>query len=1029
MVRFALRRPYVIIVACLLTAVLGVVGASRMPVDLFPPIHIPEVVVATFYNGMPPEEIEGAITSRFERFFTLGGGIDHIESRSLAGVSIIRIYFQPGSNSDADVSEISNLAMANLRRLPAGTLPPVVLKFDASSLPVCLVTLNGGGLSEAELHDAGQFSVRNQLAYVPGVSVPQPFGGKYRQIMIYLDPVKLEAHGLGVMDVVRSVNQQNLILPSGDVKIGRLDYPLYVNNQIPDTRGIEAIPLKTIGQASVTVGDVGEAKDAAQIQTNAVRVDGRPSVYLPVMKQSGDTNTLSIVSGVKESLARLADVPKSMVARVVMDQSQLIRGSISTLIHEAAIGLLLTCAIILLFLGAVRGMAAAFLSFALAGLASLMALGFGGSTLNIMVLAGLALSFSRVIQNSVFVLESVFRRRQQGASPAEAAEAGGSEMTFPLLAATVAAAVVFFPVVFLTGIGKYLFSALALAVVLAVFASYFVAVGVVPLFCARFVPQAGAPRPASFPARFNARFEALAAAYEGLLRKILRRPARVAVSAAAVVCAAGLLLPALNVSFFPRTDAGQFVIHLKAPLGARLEVTTGEVRKVEQAVRQTIQPGDLGVIVSNIGVTPDFSAIYSPNSAPHNAFVQVGLKDGHRVASFEYMRLLRRRLANDMPHLAAYIQSGGLVDSILTSGAPAPIDVQVSGPDLDHDYKVATAIAREVRRLPGVSDVYIPQDMEYPALRLEINRERAAQLGLNEHEVSDSVISALTSNGMIAPGYWIDPKTGLDYLLTAQYPESQIKGASDLMGIPLRSSERGAPVLLDAVATLRHENTPTEVDHYQLRRTLDVYVAPSGEDLRKLAAAIDGITRRLAKPADVQVDLRGVVQTMRASLRSFGFGLALSLVLLYLLLVAQFSSFSDPLVILLTVPLGLLGVMLSLAATGASLNIMSLMGVVMLIDLAASNGILVIELAKRLGRETSRYEAIVRACRVRMRPIVMTSLSTVVGLLPMALKLNSGSEAYAPLAWTIIGGLSSSVLLGAFAVPAAYLLAHRDARP
>ncbi len=1023
MVSLALRKPYVILVASLLVAVLGAVALFRMPVDLFPSIDIPEVVVATFYSGMPPEDIEGAITSRFERFFTLGSGIDHIESRSITGVSIIKVYFQPGTNADADVAEISNLAMAQLRRLPAGTLPPVVLKFDASSLPVCLVTLQGEGLSEAEIHDAGQFSVRNQLAYVPGSSLPQPFGGKYRQIMVYVNPAKLEAAGLGVMDVVRAINQQNLILPSGDARIGRFDFPLRINSQIPDPQGINDIPIKTVGTANVTVGDIGEARDAAQIQTNAVRVDGQPSVYLPVMKQSGDTNTLRLVSGVRRALSHLVDVPTSLAAHVVMDQSRLIQTSISTLVHEGLAGLCLTCLIILLFLGTARGMVATFLSFALAALASFMVLGFGGSTLNVMVLAGLALSFSRVIQNSVIVLENVFRHRELGASPAEAAQAGGQEMAFPLLAATVAAVVVFFPVVFLYGVSKFLFSALALAVVVAVLASYVIAMTVVPLFCRRYMPAAPTKgRLDPLLARFNAIFERFARSYERLLRKALASPRLIVLGATAVVVGMLLLWPYLNVSYFPRTDGSQFVVNLKAPLGTRLEITSNEVKNVERVVRQVVRPEDLDVIVSNIGVTPDFSAIYSSNSASHNAFVQVGLREGHSVSSFEYMRRARERLSSDMPQIAANIQSGGLVDSVLTSGAPAPIDVQVGGPDLDADYRVAMEIARQVRRLKSVSDVYVPQDVDYPILRLDVDRKRAAQLGLSEHDVSNNIISALSSNGMIAPGYWIDPRTGLDYLLTVQYPETEVKEASDLMGIPLRSSEQGQPVLLDAVATLRRENSPTEVDHYQLRRTIDVYVAPSGEDLRKVANAVEDIIHQLTLPNDIQVTLRGVAQTMEASLRSFGLGLLLSLVLLYLLMVAQFSSFSDPLVVLASVPMALIGVTLILLFTGTSLNIMSLMGIVMLIDLAASNGIIVVELAARLAPETGRSEAIVRACRIRVRPILMTSMATVVGLVPMALKLGSGSEAYAPLAWTIIGGLTFSVLLSAFVLPAAYLL-------
>src|SRR5580700_7883780 len=487
MSRFAIRYPYLIVVICLMVCVVGVTSLVRMPVDLFPPIKIPVVVVATFYAGMPPEQMENDITGQFERMFTLAPGIEHMESRSLTGVSLIKIYFQPGSNPDSDVTGVANLAMASLRWLPAGTLPPIVMQFDASSLPVCLVTLKGEGLSEAQLRDQGQFNVRNQLAGVPGASLPPAFGGKYRQIMVYVDPFKLEAHGLSVMDVVRNVNEANLILPSGDVKIGPYDYNVYANSQINAMKDINLLPLKTVGEASVLVADVGHAEDASQIQVNKVRVNSQASVYLPVLKLGGDANTIAVVNGIKERIAKLVNVPKQLVPEVVFDQSVFVKAAIENLIHEGTIGLILTGIMILVFLGSPRATLAVFLSIPLSALATFIALALGGSTVNTMILGGLALAFSRLIDNSVVVLENIFRHLEMGEPPAVAAERGGQEVALPVLAATLTLVVVMFPVTLLYGVSRYLFSALALSVVLSLFASYFVAMTVVPLFCANLI--------------------------------------------------------------------------------------------------------------------------------------------------------------------------------------------------------------------------------------------------------------------------------------------------------------------------------------------------------------------------------------------------------------------------------------------------------------------------------------------------------------------------------------------------------------
>jgi len=1049
---FAIRAPYFIVVVALIVAVVGGTAVARMPVDMFPSINIPMVVVATFYNGMPPEQIETDITSRFERQFTLASGVEHIESRSLPGASVIRVYFQPGANADSAVATVSNLAMAQLRRLPPGTLPPVVLKFDASSLPVCLVTIQGQGLSETQLRDTAQFQVRNQMASVGGASVPQPFGGGYRQIMVYADPYKLEAHQLSLMDVVRTLNRSNLILPAGDVPIGSLDYNIYTNSQLPDIQEINQLPLKVVGGSIVRINDVGYASDSHQIQTSIVRVDGQRAVYTPVLKQGGDTNTIAVVDGVRSVIQNLVDVPKELVTNVVFDQSRFVKTAIRTLLDEGALGLFLTSLMILIFLGSVRATVAVFFSIPLSALAAFMALSLGGGTINSMVLGGLALALSRLIDNSVVVLENIYRHLEMGEDPVVAAENGGREVAVPVLAATLTTAVVFFPVTFLYGVSQFLFSALALTVVLALFASYAVAMTVVPLFCARFIKAAahhGTPSSElpvevelksgfnrwrigeRFNVWFNDRFESFLRIYDRLVDTCIRSP-WVTTTVFVVLFIASLgFFPRIGLSFFPRTDAGQFAINIKAPSGSRISVTESEVAKLEALIRRVVAPDDLGMIVSNIGVTPGFSSIYTSNSAAHTAFVQVSLKDGHKVGSYEYMAKVKQQLAEELPELNAYFQSGGMVDAVLNLGLPAPIDVQISGSNLARSHETALNLASQIQQIPGVADVYIPQDIDYPALKLDVDRTRASELGLDQQEVVGNVITALTSNQMIAPSYWVDPKSGQDYMLTVQYTEGQVKTLEDLKAIPLRASGSLLPTRLDSISSVKRVQAPTEVDHYQIRRVIDIYVRPLNEELGTIANRIDDIIAQAKAqskiPEGLSVTLRGMVQGMRASFRSFTIGLSLSLILLYLILVAQFKSFVDPLLILLAVPPGLSGVLVTLWLTGTTLNVMSLMGVVMLTGIAVSNSILIVEFTRQLrtGGMAVR-EAVALAGRVRLRPVLMTSLATIIGLLPMALKLGEGSESYAPLARALLGGLTLSVFVSVLVVPTAYLLVYRN---
>jgi multidrug efflux pump subunit AcrB len=1061
MPKFALKYPFFILMLCLVVALVGTFTVLSMPVDLFPQIDMPVVVVATFYNGMPPEQIESDITDTFERFFTLAANVDHSESRSLPGVSLIKIYFRPGTDPNVAVSNIANLAMADLRRLPPGTLPPVVLGMDASTQPVCLVTLKGQGLNETSLKDLAQFQVRNQISSVQGASVPQPYGGTYRQIQIYVDPLKLEARNLSLNDVVQSVNSSNLILPAGDVRIGSKDFNIYANSQFPDAKSMNSMPLKTVGNSSVLVADVGQAVDSGALQYNIVRIDGQRSVYVPIFKQGGNSNTITIVNGIKAAVKKLVDIPESLKTDVVFDQSVFVKLAISNVAREAGIGLMLTGIMILIFLGSPRATIAVLLAVPLSMVVCLTIDNYMGGSINTMMLGGLALVFSRLIDNGVIVLENIFRHMENGEAVNVASEKGGEEVSMAVLAATFTTAIVFFPVTFFHGVSKYIFTPLALGVVLSIFASYFFAMTVVPLYCAKFInvhDEEGDHKSkrtgffARFDRWFNAKFQALLDWYEGWAYRAMKRPAFTAgVILGAVAVLLAVSTPFLGRAYFPRTDPGQFIINLRMPSGARLEVSNDYVAKVEQIIRSTVSPADMDMIVSNIGVYPDLSAIYTTNASMDTAFVQTSLKEDHHIGSYEYMRRVQRKLGQQMPELSAYYQAGGLVDAVINQGLPAPIDIQIKSQNMNTSYELATQLAAKLQSNANVRNVYIPQSLDYPGLELNIDRERASLVGLSAKDVVDDVITALTSSGMVAPSYWIDPHTGNNYLVTVQYANHWINNMSmqDLENIPLHAKRNpgftpmqqgrqagvvpaaleggnsGGVVTLGAVADIHQINTPTEVDHNQIRRVIDVYVSPKSEALQGIGKQVDDLLAHTQHDKNTVLTVRGAVVSMNESFKDFGLGLIIAVLLVYLILMAQFTSFIDPFIILMAIPPGLLGVVLFLILTGSTLNIMSLMGVIMMTGVVVSNSILIVEFSNVLHQQgLPLLQATVQSCKVRLRPILMTSLATLLGMIPMALGLEAGSEQYAPLARAIIGGLGVSVVVTMFLVPAVYLAIH-----
>ena len=831
------------------------------------------------------------------------------------------------------------------------------------------------------------------------------------------------------------------------MRIGSKDFNIYANSQFPDANAMNEMPLKSSGNSSVLVGDIGKAVDSGALQYNIVRIDGQRSVYVPIFKQGGGSNTIEIVDGIKAAVKKLVDIPDTLKTAVVFDQSVFVKLAIANVTREAVIGLVMTGVMILVFLG-VNSM---------------------GGSINTMILGGLALVFSRLIDNGVIVLENIFRHMELGKSPPVAAAEGGTEVSMAVLAATFTTAIVFFPVTSFSGVSKYIFTPLALGVVLSIFASYFFAMTVVPLFCAKFIRQdplgiehegdidaVEGTKPNFFKrflVVFNRRFQHLLDRYEAFAYKVLRRP-----GLATVVMLGGLVLiiavcfPFIGRAYFPRTDPGQFIIDVRMPSGTRLEVSNDYIAKVEGIIRSVVKPKDMGMIVSNIGVYPDLSAIYTTNASMDTAFVQTSLKEDHSVGSYEYMRRVQAELSRQMPELSTYFQAGGLVDGVINQGLPAPIDVQIKSNDMNSAYNLARQLATQIQSMPNVSGVYIPQSVNYPGLALNIDRERASLIGLSARDVVDDVITALTSDGMVAPSYWIDPKTGNNYMVTVQYENQWIDNMSleDMKNIPLRGvrpvgyapgqeSEQADPassalltgdhsagyVPLGEVADISEINTPTEVDHYQIRRVIDIFVSTKTEALQGVGANIDRLIANTQHDRNTVIDMRGAVVSMNDAFHDFGYGLIIAVLLVYLILMAQFTSFVDPFIILLAIPPGLAGVVLILLLTGSTLNIMSLMGVIMMAGIVVSNSILIVEFAGLLHKQGKPLlEATVEACRVRLRPILMTSLATLLGMIPLALGLEAGSEQYAPLARAIIGGLAVSVVFTVFLVPAVYLLIH-----
>ena len=1056
--RGALKNPYAVLAICLIVIILGGVSYQKMKVDIFPDINIPVILVSTFYRGLSPSEMEGAITLRFEQQFLQASYIEHIESQSLAGISYIKVFFQPEYSIDAAQSELTSLAYSIIRLLPPGVFPPSVYKFGVASLPIGLLTVSSETLSEKEMRDVAYFNVRPQMASVPGISTPPVLGGKLRQITVFLDQHKMLARGVSPSEVVKAINAQNAILPAGDVKIGDLDYYVYSNSLMSVVDQINDVPIKVVNGTPILIRDIGTAADSAAIQTSIVRVNGRESVYIPVTKQEG-ANTLNVADGIRARIPKLTEIPAGASVKYIYDQSLYIRQAIGNLQKEGLLGAGLAGLMIFLFLRSIKAALVVSLAIPLSLTAALVLLYMTGQSVNIMTLGGLALVIGTLLDNNIVVQENLHRHLEMGKDGRSAAEDSAVELALPILVATICVLIVYLPIVFFSGIIKFLFVPLAMTVAFAMITDYAVSMSVTPVVLARLYRQGhgleGEPQDGGW-------FTRLLSAYERALRTGLRFKSVVLGSVfALLVIVAVLLVPKLRTEFFPKIDAGNFTVLITAPEGTRIEKTSAIVEQVEQIVRQIVPKNDLEEVVSNIGMYYGDAGRFTPNTGPHTAFVLVNLISGHTGRSEDYIARLREGVRRDLQGVTIAFQTGGIVGDVLNFGLRAPVDIQIRGPRLDAIRPVAEEIRDRVAKIPNTADVRIKQGKHYPELHINVDRTKAAYYGITQDKVIVDVMTGISSNIALSPNYWLDPKTANGYFLLAQYPEQSLKQTEDLLNIPLVGARipllpsanivtpgmtgaalalqntpfagrtasvgprffgtdeaRGPEVRLRDVAELIHKTGPDSVDHYDLSRLIDVLVTPVGNDLGRIATQIEEAVKPVTLPKNVVVTLKGEVTNMRNAFQNFALALPLAVVLIYLVMVGLFRSLIDPLIILLAVPLGWIGTVLMLYLTDTSANVESLIGTLMMMGIVVSNSILLVDFANRMARAGRPPEAaVVEAGRRRLRPIIMTALATILGLLPLSLGFGEGNETMVPLARAVVGGLLVSTIMTLFVVP------------
>jgi CzcA family heavy metal efflux pump len=1043
-VRLALRRPYTFVVLAILILMLGVLAILSTPKDIFPNIDIPVISVVWTYNGLSAQQMANRIVSPNERAMTTTvNNIEHIESQSLDGVAVIKVFFHQGVNISTALAQVTSISQTLLKQLPPGTTPPLNITYNASSVPILQMGLSGQGLTEQELYDLGNNFIRTQLADVEGASLPFPYGGKQRQVQVDLNTAALQSKGLSPLDVVNAISAQNLILPSGTAKIGTIEYDVEMNGSPTVVDRLNNLPIKTVGNTVIYIRDVAHVRDGYPPQTNIVRVNGQRSALMSVEK-TGNASTLAIISGIKREIPQiLRELPPQLKIQMLSDQSVFVQGSITGVVREALIAACLTAVMILLFIGSWRSTLIIAVSIPLAILTSIIVLSALGQTINMMTLGGLALAVGILVDDATVEIENINRNVALGKKIQHAILDGAQQIAVPAFVSTLSICIVFVPMFLLSGVARFLFVPLAEAVVFAMLASYLLSRTLVPTM-AKYLLRGheedaeslgGSSRRNLFvcmQVRFEAGFERLRLRYRGLLAAVLARR-RVFMPAFLAGCVVSfvLLLPSLGQNFFPSVDSGQILLHLRASTGTRIEDTAAICDRVETLIREQIPTQELSSIIDNIGLPYSGINLSYSNSAPigsEDADILVTLSAEHHPTNV-YVKELRLKLGKEFPGVTFYFLPADMVTQILNFGLPAPIDVQVVGLDLDANHQFASQLLEKLKYIPGIADLRIQQPLDLPELYVNIDRTRTAQLGFTQRDVASDILVALSGSFQTSPTFWLDPKNGVSYNVAAQTPQYQMDSLQDLQNIPISNPAGGQPQILGNLASIQPRDSLEDVSHYNVLPVIDIFGSVQGRDLGSVARQINTIVQKSQKdlPRGSRTIIRGQIQTMNSSYVGLLTGLFFSIVLVYLLIVVNFQSWLDPLIIISALPAALAGIVWCLFITETTLSVPALTGAIMCMGIATANSILVVSFAREaMESGLNSVEAALQAGFTRFRPVLMTALAMIIGMIPMALGMGDGGELNAPLGRAVIGGLLLATVSTLLFVPTLFSIVNRN---
>lgn len=1030
LVALAINNPHLIVVICLVVILLGGLAIFKLPKDLLPVANLPAVQVISFYPGMPVKDTEQTLSARFERNTGEAIGISRVESKSLVGVSVVRNFFTPETDPNFAISQITSLVMAVLGELPPGTLPPYIFPYDPmASTPLALVVVKQPENTIEHVYDTARYEVRNVIQAVNGAMAPTVMGGTLRQIVIFVDPAKAKQYNFSLDSVLDKLMRLNTFIPSGDVKIGQYDYQIESNALVKDIHDIDNWPLRAEWGVPILVKQIGRTEDSGLIQTNVVLIDGKEQVYVPIYREPGG-NSVKVVEQTKVAIKKFEKVLSATtptVLKLVGDQTIFIRHAIESISTEALLGGGLAALMIFLFLGNPRATIGILLALPLSLLLAFIGLQATNQTINAMTLGGLALSIGVLVDNSIVVLENISKKLEVGASSREAALTGASEVAMPVLASTLATLVVLFPVVFLTGIVKVLFLALAKAVVFAMIGSYFAAMTVMPLFASRILkPVKVETLPTFF--RFTHGFiQKLTDFYGRALNRALNFRKTVLIVVAVILGCALILVPFIGTELFPRADAGSLQLDMRLASGTRIEITTAFARAFDQKLREWIPEHDLKMIIANAGIGYGFPAAFTPNVGSQDVFFAIELTNDRYHTSQYYAKIIRDHVKKEFPQVEMSVQLGGLLSSAINMGLRAPIDIEIQGPDLKESYEIAQTLTKQIKKIRGAVDVRIQQRDDDPIINVDIDRAKAMAIGVFADQVVKNVDSAVNSSATFeTKSMWVDPKTGVNYFLSVQYPEQLVSTFEDFKNIPVQGFNRNRLMPLQNLATVTKTTGWTQINHVNFRSVINVYLSAQDRDIGGLSNEISRLIEKTHIPPNYTVQIRGEIAEMHDSIQSLGGGFVLAAILVYLILTVQFRSFLMPLIIMAAVPPGLVGIIIMLAVTHTYFSIQAAIGAIFMIGIAVANGVLLIEFMIHHGKEHDDINhGIIVGAKARLRPIVMTSFAAILGLVPMAIGLGHGAEANIPLGRAVIGGQLTSMFLTLFIVPILYRMVVR----